>query len=155
HGLMGKQNLFDHSLRVPLMVCGPDVPKDKKLKTPVYLQDIMASSLDLGGIDKPAHVQFKSLMPIIAGKRAANYDAIYGGYLGFQRAVIVGDHKLLLYPGYKKVLLFNLADDPDEMKDLAAEAKNKPLIKKLFARLLKLQKETGDTFNLKSVYPSL
>ncbi len=155
HGLMGKQNLFDHSLRVPLMVCGPGVPKDKKLKTPVYLQDIMASSLDLGGIDKPAHVQFKSLMPIIAGKRGSNYDAIYGGYLAFQRAVIVGDHKLLLYPGYKKVLLFNLADDPDEMKDLAGEAKNKPLIKKLFARLLKLQKETGDTFDLKKVYPKL
>ena len=155
HGLMGKQNLFDHSLRVPLMVCGPDVPKDKRLRTPVYLQDIMASSLDLAGIDKPPHVQFQSLMPIVAGKRGSNYDAIYGGYLAVQRAVIVGDHKLLLYPAYKKVLLFNLADDPDEMKDLAGRDESRPIMKKLFARLLKLQKETGDTLNLRSVYPSL
>ena len=155
HGLMGKQNLFDHSLRVPLMVCGPDVPKDKKLKAPVYLQDIMASSLDLAGVDKPSHVQFKSLMPVVAGKRAGSYDAIYGGYLAVQRAVIMDDHKLLLYPAYKKVLLFNLADDPDEMKDLARDAKNKPLIKKLFARLLRLQKETGDTLDLKSVLEPL
>jgi choline-sulfatase len=69
--------------------------------------------------------------------------------------VTQGDHKMILYPKIKKVLLFNLADDPLEMKDLAADPKHKPLLKRLFAKLLALQKETGDALDLKAVYPGL
>jgi arylsulfatase A-like enzyme len=47
HGLMGKQNMYDHSIRVPLFVIGPDVPKNKKIDVDVYLQYIMASALNL------------------------------------------------------------------------------------------------------------
>ena len=155
HGLVGKQNLFDHSVRVPLMVKGPGVPAGRQLRTPVYLQDIMPSSLELAGVRKADHVQFKSLMPIVRGQRKANYDAVYGGYLNVQRMVTQGDYKLLLYPKIKKALLFNLKDDPDEMKDLYAGGAHKPIAKKLFARLLDLQKDTGDTLDLKKVYPGL
>ncbi|RLG28725.1 choline-sulfatase, partial [Methanosarcinales archaeon] len=38
HGLLGKQNMYDHSVRVPLMVTGPDIPKNHKIHAPVYLQ---------------------------------------------------------------------------------------------------------------------
>ena len=155
HGLMGKQNLYDHSVRVPLVVNGPGVPKGTKLTMPVYLQDIMASTLELAGVPKPGHVQFRSLMPLIAGKRSSSYDAIYGGYLAVQRMVTDDDHKLLLYPKIKKVLLYNLKDDPLEMKDLAADPKSKPIIRKLFATLLALQKEAGDQLDLKKAFPDL
>lgn len=155
HGLIGKQNLFDHSVRVPLMVVGPDVPKGKKFDTPVYLQDIMPSTLDLAGIEKPAHVQFRSLMPIIRGRRERNYDAVYGAYMAVQRMVTQDGKKLLLYPACKKVLLFDLAKDPTEVKNLADEPAHKATVRKLFAKLLELQKETGDKLDLKSVYPAL
>ena len=155
HGLMGKQNLFDHSVRVPLMVAGPGVAKAKKIDARVYLQDIMPTTLALAGAPKPDHVQFKSLLPLIRGKTDRSYDAIYGAYLAVQRMVTQGDHKMILYPKIKKVLLFNLTDDPLEMKDLAGDPKHKPLLKKLFARLLALQKETGDALDLKRVYPGL
>ena len=155
HGLMGKQNLFDHSVRVPFMVVGPGIPKGKKIEGRIYLQDVMPTSLELAGVEIPDHVQFKSVMPIIEGKRERNYDAIYGGYLGVQRAITQGDYKLLLYPKIQKVLLFNVKKDPWEIHDLAGEPGNKPLIKSLFARLLELQKETGDTLELKEVYRKL
>ncbi len=155
HGLMGKQNLFDHSTRVPFMVIGPDVPKDKRLDGAVYLQDAMASSLELAGVEKPDHVQFRSVLPIIRGQRERNYDAIYGGYLSVQRSVTVDGYKLLLYPKIAKVLLYNLDDDPLEMEDLAGDSARKPRMKELFARLLELQKETGDGLDLKGVYPGL
>ena len=155
HGLFGKQNLFDHSVRVPLMVIGPGVPKGRQISAPVYLQDIMPSALELAGVKQPDHVQFKSLMPIISGRRPGSYDAIYGAYLGVQRMVIQGDHKLLLYPACKKVLLFDLKNDPDEMRDLCESPEHKPTIRKLFRKLLELQKETGDTLDLKAVYPDL
>lgn len=155
HGLMGKQNLFDHSVRVPFIVMGPGIPEGKKMEGWIYLQDVMPTSLELAGVEIPDHVQFKSVMPIIEGKRQRNYDAIYGGYLGVQRAVTQGDYKLLLYPKIEKVLLFNVKKDPWEIHDLAGEPENKTLLKSLFARLLELQKETGDTLELKEVYRKL
>jgi len=153
HGLMGKQNLFDHSVRVPLMVNGPGIPAGRKIDTPVYLQDIMPTTLELAGARKPDHVQFNSLMPLIDGRRKTTYDAIYGGYLKSQRMITAGGYKLLLYPNYKKVLLFNLKDDPWEMTDLAERPEHKMRIRKLMARLAGLQKETGDTLDLKAFYP--
>ncbi len=155
HGLLGKQNLFDHSVRVPFMVVGPGIPKGKKIAARIYLQDVMPTTLELAGVEKPDHVQFKSLMPLIRGTRDGNYRAIYGAYLAVQRMVTEGDYKLVLYPKIKKVLLYNMKQDPLELKDLAADPQYKPLIKKLFARLLKLQEETGDSLDLKKTYPAL
>ena len=155
HGLMGKQNLFDHSVRVPLMVRGPGVGKAKKIDTPVYLQDIMATTLELGGVEKPKWVRFKSLLPLLEGKTDQQYDAIYGAYLAVQRSVTQDGHKLILYPKIKKALLFDLKADPDEMKDLAADPKHRPRVKKLFAKMLALQKETADGLDLKGAFPAL
>ncbi len=153
HGLMGKQNMFEHSLRVPMMVVGPGVAKDKRIDTRVYLQDVMPTSLELAGATIPEHVQFQSLRPLLDGKTDSARDAIYGAYLKGQRAVVVGDFKLILYPKAKKALLFNVKADPHEMKDILSQ--NKEQAKQLFARLLGLQKETGDTFDLKAVFPEL
>jgi len=155
HGLMGKQNLYDHSVRVPLMVCGPGLKKGKKVDSPVYLQDIMPSTLELAGVAKPEHVQFNSLMPMARGEGKGHYDAIYGGYLDVARMVTQDGYKLLLFPKVKKVFLFNLEKDPEEIEDLAGQKRNDKRIKKLFARLLELQKETGDELDLKALYPEL
>ena len=155
HGLMGKQNLNDHSLRVPLMFTGPGVPKGKKIDTPVYLQDIMATSLELAGVEKPGHVEFKSLMPLIRGEEAVPYDAIYGGYLALQRSITMNGHKLIVYPAAAKVRLYNLVDDPQEMNDLAERDESKRIIRELFARLLELQKEMDDELELKIAFPEL
>ena len=41
HGLLGKQNLYEHSTRVPFIVQGPGIPKGKQIEAPIYLQDVM------------------------------------------------------------------------------------------------------------------
>lgn len=155
HGLLGKQNMFDHSVRVPMMVVGPDIPRQKKLDTPVYVQDVMASSLELAEAEKPDYVQFRSLLPLIRGEREASYDAIYGAYVTGQRMVKVGSWKLILYPKAKKALLYNVADDPFEMNDLASKPECQATMKSLFSRLLKLQQETGDKMDLRKPFPDL
>ena len=155
HGLMGKQNMFDHSVRVPLMVVGPDVPKNKKINARVYLQDVMATSLELSGTQMPDYVQFESLLPLINGKTDKGRDAIYGAYLQGQRMVTYGDHKMILYPSISKVILYNIAKDPLELHDLATQKKHQPTLSKLFAKLQELQKETGDTLDLKATFPNL
>lgn len=155
HGLMGKQNMFDHSVRVPLMVAGPDIPKNQKVDARVYLQDVMATSLELSGTDKPDYVQFESLLPLIQGETEKGRDAIYGAYLQGQRMVTYGDYKLILYPSISKAILYNIAKDPQELHDLAGQKQHQPTLSKLFARLLELQKETGDELNLTKAFPNL
>jgi len=156
HGLAGKQNLYDCSLRVPLIVVGPKVPKNKKIDTDVYLQDIMASALDIVGVKKPDFVDFNSFMPIIHGKRGKSYyNAIYGAYLNLQRMIREDGFKLIIYPKVPVVRLYNLNDDPYEMVDLGQDSKYQGKIRSLFADFEKLQVKMEDTLNLKYYFPDL
>ena len=156
HGLIGKQNLYDHSVRVPLMVIGPDIPKNRKVDADVYLQDIMASCLDLAGVEKPQYVEFSSLLSIAKGKqKESNYDAIYGCYRTLQRSIRTDGYKLIVYPAAKKVYLFDLKTDPLEMTNLADESDNKVKVKEMFAGLVQLQKDMNDDLDLVSVFPEL
>ena len=142
HGLVGKQNLFDHSVRVPLMIVGPDIPKNKKRHQQVYLQDIMASSLDLAGYENPAFVEFNSLLPMVHKKNQESpYNSIYGAYLMLQRSIRTDQYKLIFYPQPHKVLLFDLEHDPEEMHNLAEEDSYQSLIKSMAKDLQALQKK--------------
>ena len=69
HGLLGKQSMFDHSVRVPLIVTGPDIPRNKSIDHQVYLQDIMATSLELGSISPPKSIYFKRFLNMVKEKK--------------------------------------------------------------------------------------
>lgn len=154
HGLVGKQNMYDHSVRVPLMVVGPDVPKNKKRDQSVYLQDVMASALDLAGYDQPAFVEFNSLFPMIKRKNQASaYSAIYGAYLNLQRSVRTDQFKLILYPEAKEILLFDMIDDPQEMTNLAQDDKYLDVVKSMVKELKNLQKDMDDPLDLSITFP--
>jgi arylsulfatase A-like enzyme len=156
HGLMGKQNLFDHSVRVPLIVVGPGIARGRKLSEPVYLQDVMATCIELAGLQKPDYVEFNSLLPLLRKEtRESVYDAIYGAYLDVQRSVTMDNYKLILYPKIEKMLLYNLRRDPLEMRDLSEKKQSLGTMKALFARLQQLQQELGDTLDLAPAYPEL
>ncbi len=152
HGFMGKQNLYEHSTRVPFMITGPNIEAGKKMNTPIYLQDVMPTSLELAGIEKPEHVEFQSLLPVLAGK-SQGYESIYGAYLKSQRSITKDGFKLIVYPKIPKVLLYDLVNDPMEMNDLSAEKPAK--VAGLFTALLNLQEEVNDTVDLKAVFPEL
>jgi arylsulfatase A-like enzyme len=149
HGLIGKQSLYDHSIRVPLIMVGPDIPKGQKLDQDVYLQDVMATSIELAGMEKPSYVEFNSFLDIVHGKtKKSHYNAIYGAYIDHQRMIRKDGYKLLVYPRIDKVLLFDLERDPKEMNNLADDAQHTDLVKGMFKDLLDLQKDMGDELNL-------
>jgi arylsulfatase A-like enzyme len=155
HGLMGKQNLYDHSIRVPLIVVGPNIPQGRTINAPVYLQDIMPTTLELAGAPVDG-VDFHSLLPLLRDQtRRSAYDAIYGAYLDLQRAVTFNNHKLILYPTIPRALLFDLDRDPLELSNLANDPVHLPLMRQLFAQLLMLQKQTGDPLDLRTTFPEL
>ena len=156
HGLAGKQNLYDISIRVPFMVVGPGIPKNKKIDADVYLQDVMATALDLAGAPTPDSLFFHSVMPLIKeGRTQSCYPAIYGAYLNYQRMIRKDGYKLIVYPQVPVVLLYDLKKDPDEMHNLAQEPAYKRKVKELFADLEKLQETMKDTLNLKRFFPDL
>jgi arylsulfatase A-like enzyme len=156
HGLFGKQNLYEHSTRVPFIAVGPGIAGGKENDESIYLQDVMPTTLEIAGIKKPKQVQFNSLLPLLNGDRKGTYyPAVYGAYLGVQRSVTMKGKKLLLYPGVPVARLYDIDKDPHEMKDLAKDPKTLKSQKELFAKLLDLQKETGDTLDLTSKFQNL
>lgn len=156
HGLMGKQNLYDHSVRVPFIVAGPDLEAGKHVDAPIYLQDAMASTLDLAGIDKPEHVEFTSIMSLARGDTDKHvYDAIYGAYLQLQRSVTMDGFKLIVYPSAVRTRLFDLNEDPLEMRDRAGDPEYHAKKRQLFERLLQLQNQMGDKLDLQSIFTNI
>lgn len=152
HGLLGKQNLFDHSVRVPMMVVGPDVEAGATNSSPVYLQDVMPTTLELANATIPDRVEFQSLLPVLAGE-SPGYEAIYGAYLEGQRSIVKEGFKLILYPGVPKALLFDLESDPFEMTDVLSS--NSKRAQGLFSDLLALQQEMDDDLDLLTPFPEL
>lgn len=156
HGLMGKQNLYDHSVRVPFILKGPGIAVGKQIQTGIYLQDIMPTTLEWAGIkNKPEHIDFKSLNPLLQDGSAEHYNAIYGGYREGQRAITHDGYKLILYPKVPVARLYHLDKDPKETADLAQLPESLPVMKKLFAKLLELQIEVRDELDFKAIYPEL
>lgn len=148
HGLMGKQNLYDHSVRVPFMVVGPEIAGGARIDAPIYLQDVMPTTLELAGVEKPEHVEFHSVLPILAGEARSPYPAIYGAYLDLQRSIRTDRYKLVLYPKAGRMRLYDLRTDPQELHDLAEQPESKPLIKTLYRRFEALQEEVDDHLDL-------
>lgn len=156
HGLIGKQNMYDHSVRVPFIVAGPGVAKGAKNDNAIYLQDVMATALDLAEAEKPQHVFFHSLRPLLNGtQKQSSYESVYGAYLELQRAVTHDGWKLIAYPKAKVLRLYHLAEDPQEMTDLAAKPEHAALKKEMYARLVKLSADLGDQVELKTVFGDL
>ena len=155
HGLMGKQNQYEHSVRVPFLVAGPGIPDGTRVSARIYLQDAMPTVLELARVRQPSHVEFASVLPLLRGGADATHEAIYGAYADVQRMVVEGRYKLILYPRDRRVLLFDLEADPSETRNLAVDAAARPVVQRLFARLLALPAQNGDTLDLRAAYPDL
>lgn len=149
HGLMGKQNMYDHSMRPPLIAVGPDIPAGEKREMAVYLQDIMPTAIDYAGGSVPGYVEFNSLKPYLDGKRTTSYyPEVYGAYMDLQRMIRREDLKLILYPDAGVCRLYDLESDPGELHDLAADPAYRERLVSSFRRLTALQAEMGDTLDL-------
>ncbi|MFH5883600.1 sulfatase-like hydrolase/transferase [Halalkalibaculum sp. DA3122] len=153
HGFMGKQNMYEHSLKVPFIIKGPGLPAGEVFDASIYLQDAVPTTIELAGGAVPHSYQFRSLLPLIRGEETELHPAIYGAYLDKQRSVIEWPHKLILYPDIPKVRLYNLEEDPYETEDLAGQEDSTPIIKRLMKQLSELQEETGDNLVLSKFYP--
>jgi arylsulfatase A-like enzyme len=122
HGLQGKQNLYEHTWRVPFVVKGPGIKPGSRAAGNIYLLDVLATLCDLTGVTPPASNEGLSFKPVLEGKQPAVRDVLFGVYNGGtkpgMRSVKKGDWKLIKYDvlngSVRETQLFNLAENPDE-----------------------------------------
>lgn len=122
HGLMGKQNLYQHTWRVPFIAKGPGV-KRGRAEGNIYLMDVSKTLCDIAGIETPAVNEGVSFKPVLEGDSEQVRDLMFGVYCGGSkpgmRCVKKGDWKLIKYDlldcTVRETQLFNLAENPDEL----------------------------------------
>jgi arylsulfatase A-like enzyme len=144
HGLLGKQNLYEHSMRSPAILAGPGVPAGRREGALCHLPDLVATVGELAAVPEPAGNEGVSLVPVLHGERSAVRDALLLAYRHLQRAIVTPDWKLIRYPEVGREQLFHLAEDPDELHDLAADIAQAPRIAALRERLGALMASADD-----------
>ena len=140
HGLLGKQNLYEAAVRIPMVICGPGIPQNTVRDAYCYLYDLYPTLCGLAGIEVPATVKGVSLEETLRNPEAGKREDI------LQRAIKKDGFKLILYnvDGQRHPQLFDLKADPMEMKNLyddpAYREKREELTGLLYARM----KAAGD-----------
>jgi arylsulfatase A-like enzyme len=151
HGLVGKQNLYEHSIRVPMIISGPGLPKNVRTEAFAYLSDISPTLYDYLNIKPPPTVEAKSLLPVLYHREQSVRNSMYNIYGHWSRSIKTSDgYKLILYnvKGVSTTQLFDLRKDPWEMHDLSEDQSFSGKIDELRGLLRKSMNETHDDLNI-------
>lgn len=146
HGLMGKQNPYEHSIRVPLIFTGPGIPKNKQVDKYVYLNDIYPTLCELTETAIPKTVEGKSMVQAFKSDSFKGRNKMFFAYLNLQRAVVEDGFKLVLYNvnGQSHTQLFNLNEDHFELNNLAKNNKFQSRVTAMRSSLNSTMKELND-----------
>lgn len=146
HGLMGKQNLYEHSIRVPLIIAGPGVPEGERCGSLCYLLDLFPTVCELTGVKAPDDLEGHSLVPLLMGEADRLRDNLFFAYRDCQRAVRDERYKLVEYfvQGSHTTQLFDIVEDPLELNNLAEDAKLQGEVGRLREELGRWQRELAD-----------
>jgi arylsulfatase A-like enzyme len=148
HGLLGKQNLYEHSTKVPLIITGPGIPEGGTTGALVYLFDLYPTLAELCKLPAPNDIDGKSLGPVISGNSEGVRTSLFTAYRHTVRAVRTNEWKLIRYPERDYNQLFNLKDDPMELNNLAYKDVYKPIMNKLSNLMKGWQEIANDTVPL-------
>lgn len=147
HGLFGKQNCYDHSVRVPLIFAGSGIPQNRRSDALVYLFDIFPTLCELSGIEIPASVEGRSLVKAMSEPERLEREELYFAFCEFQRAVRWKQYKLIEYVvdgEHTMTQLFDLENDPGEIRNLAMKPAYGKILLEMRKRLCRLRDEWDD-----------
>jgi arylsulfatase A-like enzyme len=153
HGLMGKQNLYEH-VKPPLIMAGPGIPHGQS-EALVYLFDLFPTVCDLAGVPTPGVAEGGSLLPVVRGERPRIRDRLFGAYRDCQRMVRDERWKLIRYnaAGERHAQLFDLRDDPDELHNLADDPRYVAERARLEGWLAEARRQFGDPIDFEALNP--
>ncbi|MBI4579142.1 MAG: sulfatase-like hydrolase/transferase [Planctomycetes bacterium] len=150
HGMMGKSvhAFYEADVRVPLLLRHPpSISPGRVLDMACNSVDLMPTILDFAAIDAPPSVQGRSLKPVLTGAAGPDDRPSFCergmGDRNTGRMIRTADWKYCLYAEGRREL-FDLKRDPDEMKNVAADAANRAVAHKLDRQLRDWMHQTGD-----------
>lgn len=125
HGLRGKQNMYEHTIGVPLVLSGPGIAAGRKTAAQCYLRDLYPTICDMAGVAIPETVQGRSLLPVLSGQQEQVYEAVFSHFRDSQRMIRTQEWKYVRYPLVDREQLFHLPTDPDELTNLVDVAEHR------------------------------
>jgi choline-sulfatase len=163
HGLQGKQNLYEHTWRVPYIVRGPGIEAGSSTDALIYLHDTFPTLCDLAGIDVPGTIDNndgQSFRAVLEGTATSHRDVVYGLYAGGDkpgmRAITDGRFKLIKYDvdsnATQVTQLFDLQENPFELlpehgvPNIATEPAYALIRQELEERLMEKRIEYADPY---------
>lgn len=150
HGLLGKQSVYEHSMRTPLIIAGKNIPRGQSSTAFTYLFDLFPTLCDVLNVDPPADLAGHSLRPIWSGQQTKIRDSVFLPLMQLQRSVRDERWKLIAYPKIGYLQLFDLQTDPYETKNLVETKEHATEL----ARLQKLMREWQAKLNDKLELPT-
>lgn len=152
HGWYDKRWIYEESLKMPLLVRWPGVVSPGTRSSALVQNiDYASTFLEAAGLEAPADLQGRSLMPILknSGKTPGDWrDAIYYAY--YENAAVhnvpVHDgvrtdrYKLFYFPKSNEWQLMDLQVDPEEMRSFHEDPAYQPIVTALKKRYRDLRK---------------
>ena len=153
HGMTDKRSAYEESMRVPLMMRCPDLFKGgTRVSQMVANIDIAPTVLEVAGLEYPRSMDGRSMLPLLQGRNVSWRDALLYEYYwewNFPMTptlhAVRGDRYKFIRPyGLWDVEeLYDLQNDPKELKNLAREPQHQARVKEMRTRLFALLKETN------------
>ena len=145
HGLRGKQSMYEHTINVPLIVAGPQLPAGERRAAQVYLRDLYPTTCELTGIKIPPTVRARSFARSITDAKVQTYPHVFCYFRDKQRMIRDSRWKLIHYPAIDHWQLFDLVADPHELKNLVDDPRQAEVLARLRSTLRDEQEKAGDS----------
>ena len=170
HHLVEKRVMFEEALKVPFLIHHPGMDFSASMYDDLTSNvDVVPTLLDMAGVPKPAHIQGKSLLPVLEGS-GAGQDAVFAEWHPRKRKPNSPTNNILIdydAPATRTIRtaewklnvnigdrweLYDIARDPTETRNLIDEPESVPVIEDLLSRVKDWQKRTNDSLPLPEKY---
>lgn len=146
---------FEGAYRIPLLLSGPGVPADRKVDEVVSLLDLAPTIVQLS-LDEAFPCEGRSLIPLIQGSDnnwlSEAFAECHGQRFNYTQRVLWRDDYKYVFNGFDNDELYDLANDPHELKNIASDSIQRPTLEKLASRMWEIMHETGDKTMVEAQY---
>lgn len=140
--------LVEETSRIPLLMCGPGIPSGDTIDRTVSNLDIAPFVLNAAGLPTRAELHGQDLGPDVLGSQTPDRDGVMLQHYGLhvpvlQRGWRAGRWKLILQEdGFRE--LYDITEDPAEMRNLAFDASHRATLARLQRDLFAEMARLGD-----------
>lgn len=149
---------FEEAYRIPLIVSGPRVAAQRQVETITSLIDLAPTLVELT-TGTEFECQGRSLIPLLQNDDPTQVDwpsealaECHGQRFYYTQRILWRDHWKYVFNGFDYDELYNLANDPHEMTNLAQDPASRPMLETMAERMWAILHQTQDTNMTKAQY---